>query len=153
MRPVRAGSSGGSGGGGKREGEGELVFARPLNPHSPVFTPPPAEGAGGAGARGAGGAGERRGAGTAPGQEPAFTNYRDTFHGTIDYILLPAAHAHAKDAVRGRGWAVGCLSMVSEAEAGRCGGGLPNARHPSDHLPIAADLLLHLPPPSPAPHP
>eukprot|EP00290_Baffinella_frigidus_P029244 CAMPEP_0180230582 /NCGR_PEP_ID=MMETSP0987-20121128/26253_1 /TAXON_ID=697907 /ORGANISM="non described non described, Strain CCMP2293" /LENGTH=74 /DNA_ID=CAMNT_0022195611 /DNA_START=105 /DNA_END=329 /DNA_ORIENTATION=- len=36
--------------------------------------------------------------------------------------------------------------MVGSAEA-RCGGaGLPSARHPSDHLPIAADLILHLPP-------
>lgn len=36
------------------------------------------------------------------------------------------------------------LSLYT-GEAKRKGGGLPNDKHPSDHLPIAVDVLLHLP--------
>jgi len=32
--------------------------------------------------------GRRREEGTAPGEEPKFTNYRDIFQGTLDYIFF-----------------------------------------------------------------
>ena len=32
--------------------------------------------------------------------------------------------------------------MMGEEEAAAEGGGLPSSRHPSDHLPLAADLSL-----------
>jgi endonuclease/exonuclease/phosphatase family metal-dependent hydrolase len=64
--------------------------------------------------------------------EPAFTNYRDIFHGAIDYVFYRGSGIEAR----------ACLGMIGEAEARREGGGLPNSHHPSDHLPIAVNLLL-----------
>ncbi len=64
--------------------------------------------------------------------EPAFTNYRDIFHGAIDYVFYRGTGIEAR----------ACLGMIGEAEARREGGGLPNSHHPSDHLPIAVNLLL-----------
>ena len=81
--------------------------------------------------------------------EPAFTNFRDCFRGTIDYIFL-------RDGGRGGPYlrATAALGMIGEAEAAAEGGGLPSSRHPSDHLPLAVDiLLLSASPPSPPERP
>ena len=40
------------------------------------------------GGEGEEGEGRRREEGTAPGEEPKFTNYRDIFQGTLDYIFF-----------------------------------------------------------------
>ena len=60
-----------------------------------------------------------------------------TFRGAIDYIFLrdgagegPSLRASA------------ALEMIGEAEAAAEGGGLPSSRHPSDHLPLATDIVL-----------
>jgi mRNA deadenylase 3'-5' endonuclease subunit Ccr4 len=140
---------------------GKIILAKGLNPHSPEFRPlgmsadrswlpdfhpltsPPAA------------------ATTAPtvpgltplslpGAEPAFTNYRDIFHGTIDYIMLSrASTASTADAGETSGRCarievLGSLGMISAGEAANDGAGLPSSRHPSDHLPIAANLELRL---------
>lgn len=71
--------------------------------------------------------------------EPPFTNYRDIFNGTIDYIMV--SRSSMPDVGVGID-VIGALGMISELEASKEGGGLPSSRHPSDHLPIAADLQL-----------
>jgi CCR4-NOT transcription complex subunit 6 len=69
--------------------------------------------------------------------EPAFTNFRDCFRGAIDYVFLRDA-AYGGPRLR----ATAALGMMGEEEAAAEGGGLPSSRHPSDHLPLAADLSL-----------
>ena len=76
--------------------------------------------------------------------EPPFTNFRDCFRGALDYIFLRDA---AGDGPLLRTTAA--LGMIGEGEAAAEGGGLPSSRHPSDHLPIAADILLLPAPPRP----
>lgn len=95
---------------------------------------------------GAGDGSNRREEGTAPGEEPKFTNYRDIFKGTLDYIFFrQEALLQGSENQGARVLVDKCLAMISEGEAKRQGGGLPNNKHPSDHLPIAVDVLLHLP--------
>jgi len=129
---------------------GGLLFAKPLDPNSPVFKPSspsmyksdsrPKNNGDTAGCK------DGRPAGTAPGLEPAFTNYRDMFHGTIDYIMFRAIPVPKRlQTHSGNIQAVSCLSMISELEAQNQGGGLPNLKHPSDHLPIAVELMIQLP--------
>ncbi|EKX50049.1 hypothetical protein GUITHDRAFT_85586 [Guillardia theta CCMP2712] len=129
---------------------GGLLFAKPLDPNSPVFKPSSpsmykADSRQRSNGDSAGGK-EARPAGTAPGIEPAFTNYRDMFHGTIDYILFRAIPTPKRPPSHsGNIQAVSCLSMISELEAQNQGGGLPNLKHPSDHLPIAVELMIQFP--------
>ena len=138
---------------------GKIILAKGLNPHSPEFRPlgmsadrswppdcqplaPPPAAASAATIT----------ALTPPllGAEPAFTNYRDIFHGTIDYIMVSrASAASTTQSVDGsspcaRIEVVGSLGMISAGEASNDGAGLPSSRHPSDHLPIAANLELRL---------
>ncbi len=121
---------------------GKIVLAKGLNPHSPEFRPlgltpdrswppechplaPPE-------------------ASTSP-AEPAFTNFRDIFHGTIDYIMISKSPAPSPGDDAGRAARIevlGSLGMISAGEASNEGAGLPSSRHPSDHLPIAANLEL-----------
>ena len=118
---------------------GETLFSsfKGFNAHTPEFCPlamkPPVE--------------QDRDEELAPrtptsGGEPPFTNYRDIFRGCIDYIFFrnaAAACAQMRLEVKQT------LGMISEADASREGGGLPSSRHPSDHLPIAADFSYTLP--------
>lgn len=61
------------------------------------------------------------------GSEPAFTNRTPPFSGTLDYILLsPDVTVHA----------------VLETPGPGLGEGLPDATHPSDHLPLLASIGL-----------
>jgi len=93
------------------------------------------------------------------GEEPMFTNYRDIFVGTIDYIWVkPGRPGPLRvDSVLGmiscaeaRNRAPGQPSVLGEGHIPQSGGlgdgpGLPNGKHPSDHLPIAANLDLFYP--------
>ena len=64
------------------------------------------------------------------GQETTTREVGGTVHGCIDYVLL------------GRGAAVERVEpLLTEAEATRHTA-LPDPEHPSDHLPLVADLLL-----------
>jgi len=59
-----------------------------------------------------------------------FTNYVNGFNAVLDYILMAG------------GWRVaGVLQGISEEDL-KPDGGLPNAKHPSDHLTLAADLQM-----------
>ena len=63
----------------------------------------------------------------ATGSEPSFTNLTPPFTGTLDYLLVtPDVTVHAALETPGPG----------------LGSGLPDAKHPSDHLPLAAVLGL-----------
>eukprot|EP00960_Hanusia_phi_P057260 763516-Hanusia_phi.AAC.3 len=176
---------------------GGLLFAKPLDPNSPVFKPSspsmyksdsrPKNNGDTAGCK------DGRPAGTAPGLEPAFTNYRqdtdgavlqsqpssrDMFHGTIDYIMFRAIPVpkvkddlilyprlislfitetanplgkHPSSELSVHDQRIGgaepgdeCKFTVRISEAVQ-GGGLPNLKHPSDHLPIAVELMIQLP--------
>lgn len=66
------------------------------------------------------------------GGEPPFTNCTPGFTGTLDYILFSGS---------GRLRPVRLLE-VPGPESPDIAGGLPNHRHPSDHLPIGGDFLL-----------
>ena len=134
---------------------GKIVLAKGLNPHSPEFRPlglssdrswppechpldsPTA-------------ASKVTSTPSSAAAEPAFTNYRDIFNGTIDYIMISraprASVAEGSDSAGGpaRIEVLGSLGMISAGEACNEGAGLPSSRHPSDHLPIAANLELRL---------
>jgi CCR4-NOT transcription complex subunit 6 len=69
--------------------------------------------------------------------EPSFTNFRDSFRGAIDYFFIRDA-ASAGPRLR----AAAVLGMIGPEAAAAEGGGLPASRHPSDHLPLAVDLVL-----------
>ncbi|KAL2901042.1 Carbon catabolite repressor protein 4-like protein 4 [Bienertia sinuspersici] len=65
--------------------------------------------------------------------EPAFTNCTPGFTGTLDYVFFSPS---------------GCIQPVSflelpEEDSTSVSGGLPNYRHPSDHLPIGAEFQVH----------
>lgn len=73
------------------------------------------------------------------GTEPEFTNYAhcrddDPFIGTLDYIFL------SKPESTNEGWKVHCTHTLPSKEESN--GPFPNAKEPSDHLLIAADLEL-----------
>jgi endonuclease/exonuclease/phosphatase family metal-dependent hydrolase len=76
------------------------------------------------------------GAGNTTG-EPEFTNYTPKWQGTIDYIFYSPQLE--------RRW---LAPLPSEAAVAAEGGGLPNSRFSSDHLPLVADLAFRSDTPS-----
>ena len=83
------------------------------------------------------------------GSEPEFTNYAhtrdepDPFIGTLDYIFLSKNDSAGKNHGENEGWGgwkVHCTQKLPRKEDS--GGPFPNAKEPSDHLLIAADLEL-----------
>ncbi|CAA7411144.1 unnamed protein product [Spirodela intermedia] len=66
------------------------------------------------------------------GGEPPFTNCTPGFTGTLDYIFFSGS---------GRLRPIGLL-QVPGPESPDVTGGLPNHRHPSDHLPIGGNFML-----------
>eukprot|EP00897_Mesotaenium_endlicherianum_P005356 jgi/Mesen1/4849/ME000244S04027 len=65
------------------------------------------------------------------GREPSFTTYTPDFTGTLDYILVSPSGVKIRK----------LLSVPKEGDES-IAGGLPNSLHPSDHLPIGAELEL-----------
>ena len=66
----------------------------------------------------------------ARGAEPPATSWHQGFRGTVDYVLHEAAALRPTALLPTPGWAT--LESL--------GGALPTAAHPSDHVPVAADL-------------
>ena len=66
----------------------------------------------------------------ARGAEPPATSWHQGFRGTVDYVLYEAAALRPTALLPTPGWAT--LESL--------GGALPTAAHPSDHVPVAADL-------------
>ena len=62
--------------------------------------------------------------------EPPATSWHQGFRGTVDYVLYEAAALRPTALLPTPGWAT--LESL--------GGALPTAAHPSDHVPVAADL-------------
>ena len=83
------------------------------------------------------------------GAEPPFTNYTEGFKGTLDYIWVTTTAATAAlgapttcPAVE----PVAVLSTPTEAQlAATCKNWLPNEQFASDHLPLCADVTMHVP--------
>ncbi|CAM6095623.1 unnamed protein product [Calypogeia fissa] len=66
-------------------------------------------------------------------KEPPATNYTHNFVGTLDYIFfIPSRHLKAKS-----------LLALPPRDAPEVVTGLPNHRHPSDHLPIGSDFEIY----------
>nr|ACR38125.1 unknown [Zea mays] len=68
----------------------------------------------------------------ANGGEPEYTNYTPGFTGTLDYIFLSDGSSIKPTS----------LLRLPRGDSEDVKGGLPNFRHPSDHLPIGADFLV-----------
>jgi CCR4-NOT transcription complex subunit 6 len=64
-------------------------------------------------------------------REPAYTNYTETFKGTIDYILI---RGDIKPSTSGE---------IPGEDLVRIEGALPNSIYPSDHLPLAASFRMY----------
>jgi hypothetical protein len=70
---------------------------------------------------GAGDGSNRREEGTAPGEEPKFTNYRDIFKGTLDYIFFrQEALLQGSENQGARVLVDKCLAMISEGIMCEC---------------------------------
>lgn len=61
--------------------------------------------------------------------EPALSTHTPTFTACIDYLL------HSEGGLR-------VSRFLAPPDKGTLGKGLPDARHPSDHLPLAADIFI-----------
>ena len=63
-------------------------------------------------------------------KHPKFTNYTDTFQGTLDYIFYHNNHQLGLQ----------CVNTLLIPKAATIQQGCPNYTFPSDHFPIVADF-------------
>lgn len=66
------------------------------------------------------------------GAEPAFTNYTNSYKGTLDYIFYVPARIQLKSA----------LELPSQSEVTQYSSSLPGPSHPSDHLMLCCEMRL-----------
>lgn len=69
---------------------------------------------------------------TAMGEEPAYTNYTKTFHGTLDYLWYTPSRLKV----------LAVSNLPEENELLSYGEALPNVCYPSDHLLLCSDMCL-----------
>ena len=78
---------------------------------------------------------------------PTFTNYTPDFKGTLDYLLLatfppPGGGAGGGALVSPAAWRVRARLAIPPDGHPTLGAGAPNCAHPSDHLPVGAEIEL-----------
>jgi len=78
------------------------------------------------------------------GAEPAFTNYTESFKGTLDYIWSTASSLHQLRGAPPTAPSVEPISVLglptAEELTAHSECALPNAQFPSDHMPLVCDM-------------